>query len=329
MKTQRTLLRIKEGPAKNYFDAMHLHFGGELGPRSYQVNKASISVLMTSYIISTNLELLVTEGKHSNAIDVDRMPDEDPEYIHINIFTEGHLTQSYDNKRNLAEAGTTKGAFIYNGMFPLKAEFPGNVRFKSISFKFKRRALEEILPEALLTFDSLFGTQEAIAYHFQLPREIERLIDDIFYFRAGDFGNQSMVIARGLEVFTSLFLFAQNHIDKNEMNGLHVDDYQRLLQIKEKLLASFDQKITLEGIANEFGLSVSKLKRDFKILFNCSIYQFYTHAKMDEAFRLLKSGDYSVMQVGYDLGYQNLSKFSEMFKKVKGITPKQVMGIST
>jgi YesN/AraC family two-component response regulator len=31
------------------------------------------------------------------------------------------------------------------------------------------------------------------------------------------------------------------------------------------------------------------------------------------------------MEVGYDLGYQNLSKFSEMFKKVKGIPPSEVI----
>jgi len=50
---------------------------------------------------------------------------------------------------------------------------------------------------------------------------------------------------------------------------------------------------------------------------------------MDEAFRRLRSGDFSDMEVGYDLGYQNLSKFSKMFKKVKGISPCEVIKLST
>lgn len=46
---------------------------------------------------------------------------------------------------------------------------------------------------------------------------------------------------------------------------------------------------------------------------------------MDEAYRRLNSGKYSVTEVGYDLGYSNLSKFSEMFKRMKGIPPSQAL----
>ncbi|MCG8581409.1 MAG: helix-turn-helix domain-containing protein [Bacteroidales bacterium] len=48
---------------------------------------------------------------------------------------------------------------------------------------------------------------------------------------------------------------------------------------------------------------------------------------MDEAYRRLKTGQYSVTEVGYDMGYNSLSKFSEMFKKVKGINPKEVIPV--
>ena len=116
-------------------------------------------------------------------------------------------------------------------------------------------------------------------------------------------------------------------VDKDELNGLHIDDYERLLKIKERLLMSFEQKISIEELANDFGVSLSKLKRDFKTLFDTSVYQFYTQAKMDEAYRRLKTGEFSVSEVGYDLGYQNISKFSQMFKKVKGINPKEVVAV--
>jgi len=325
MNTDKTLLHIKEGPASNYFEALHLKFGGEIDERSYQVNNVATKFWITSYMIAPSLELVVFEGSHNKVIEIDRLPDDDPDYIHFNLFKKGQFTQTYSNQNLNIEAGTTKGAFVYNGMFPLKAEMPANDIFKSVSFKFSKATLEALMPEALDTYDELFGAKEPIAYHMQLPREIERLTDDIFYFREEEFGNQTLVMARGLEAFTSLMLLAKKQVDTHDLRGLHIDDYQRLLDIKDKLLVSFDQKISLEGIANEFGLSVSKLKRDFKTLFDCSIYQFYTHAKMDEAFRLLKTGNYSVMEVGYDLGYQNLSKFSEMFRKVKGISPKEVM----
>ncbi|MCG8582168.1 MAG: AraC family transcriptional regulator [Bacteroidales bacterium] len=321
----RVVLDIKEGPASNYIEALYKNFGGQAKPDSYTINIASLSMHLASYEIFKGLELVVTDGLSSKTLVARRIPDDDPDYIHITIFKEGQLTQHYSSQQEHIEAGTTKGVFAHNGMFPLVAEFPAEHSFKSIAFKFRKEALKALMPEAMETYDALFGDYKPITYHTSLPKEIERITDDIFYFRDADFGNRSLVMARGLEAFTALWIMAKNNTSNSDLNGLHVDDYKRLLQIKEKLLGSFEQKIVIEDIALEYGISVSKLKRDFKTLYDCSIYQFYTHAKMDEAYRRLKSGDYSVMEVGYDLGYQNLSKFSSMFKKVKGLSPKEVL----
>ncbi|WP_430817125.1 helix-turn-helix domain-containing protein [Carboxylicivirga sp. RSCT41] len=321
----REVLNIQEGPASNYIEALHQKFGGQRTSNTYSINIASIACHLTTYEIHKGLELVVTEGLYNKILEARHIPDDYPDYIHINIFKEGQLTRHYSSKKEHVEAGTTKGVFAHNGMFPLVAEFPANHSFKSIGFKFHKDALMELMPEAMETYEALFGDHKPITYHASLPKEIERITDDIFYFRECDFGNRSLVMARGLEAFTALWMMAKNQNANNDLNGLHVDDYKRLLQIKEKLLGSFDQKIVIEDIALEYGISASKLKRDFKSLYDCSIYQFYTHAKMDEAYRRLKSGEYSVMEVGYDLGYQNLSKFSSMFKKVKGISPKDVL----
>ncbi|TRX72684.1 AraC family transcriptional regulator [Carboxylicivirga sp. M1479] len=323
----KTIVKTKEGPAINYYQALQKLFGGSVNNGEYQVKNALVDIHMSAYQYEQDIELLIASGTCSNAMEIDREPDDDPNYIHINIIKEGQLTQFYSNQKQLDEADTSKGVFVYNGLFPLKAEIPARINYKSVAFKFNKRALEKLIPEAVYIFDELFGDQQPIAYHMQASKEIERLTDDIFYFRDVEFGGQMMVMARGFEVFSSLFLSAKNHFENNNLHGLHVDDYERLLKIKEKLLSSFDQRISLDDIAQEFGISVSKLKRDFKALFDCSLYQFYTHAKMDEAYRLLKTGNYSVMDVGYDLGYQNLSKFSMMFKKVKGISPKDIIPI--
>lgn len=102
---------------------------------------------------------------------------------------------------------------------------------------------------------------------------------------------------------------------------MHADDYHHLQRVRKKLQSSLEGGITLEALADEFGISVSKLKRDFKALHGVSVYQYFTHSRMDEAYRRLKTGKYSVMEVGYS----NLFKFSEMFKKVKGFSPKELI----
>ena len=318
-------IQVIEGAALNYIKAFYQHFGGEMDARSYRLKHGKCYIDLKVYLLHPGLELLVNEAVLDEPIVVDRLPDGDPGYFHINLFKEGRFTQSYSNEHKQFEAGVSQGLFLYNGLFPLKAEFPALVPIKTVGYKLNKQALAELLPEAVPLFDALFPSQDGVAYHTHLQAEVDRLTDDLFHFRDLPFGNRTMVMARGLEAFTSLMRAIKELVDKDQLKGLHVDDYQRLLRIKTKLLGSFEQKVSLEGLADEFGISVAKLKRDFKTLFDCSIYQFYTHSKMDEAFRRLKTGNYSVMEVGYDLGYQNLSKFSEMFKKVKGISPREVV----
>ena len=322
-----TYLRIKEGEAKNYFEALLEVFGGEVSGNIYEVNRGATKIRMTVYPVIPEFEIITTMARHREAMVIDRESDDKPDFIHMNVIKEGQLTRNYNNQEMYHEAGTTAGVFIHNGLFPMKISYPANTTLESVGYKFSKNALERLIPEAGDIFDTLFGTNEPVAYHTSLPIELDTLVEDIFHFKKSEFGKTPMVVARSLELYTLLMKSVKKLLDKDELNGLHVDDYERLLRIKDKLLSSFDQKISIEALSEEFGVSLSKLKRDFKTLFDTSVYQFYSHAKMDEAYRRLKTGAYSVSEVGYDLGYQNISKFSQMFKKVKGINPREVVAV--
>ncbi|GEM_PF-1936180 len=322
-------IKIKEGGIKNYFDGLLKHLGGTVDGNAYHFDQGGNHIDLRGYSIYPDIELIVSETTNKNMFVLDRIPDGNPDLIHINIFKKGQFSQYFDGNEKIIEADTMKGIFLYDGLFPLKAIFPANALYKSIGFKVHRHAIEALLPESLPAIEAIFDNKGGMAYHISLPAEIDRLTDDLFHYRDVKFGSRSMIKARGLETFTSLMQSIQSLADNDELRGLHIEDYQRLIKLKDKMLSDFSQKISIDGLAIDFGISVSKLKRDFKTLFDCSVYQFFTHAKMDEAYRLLKTGDYSVMEVGYDLGYQNLSKFSEMFKKVKGISPKEVISLTT
>ncbi|WP_321367947.1 AraC family transcriptional regulator [uncultured Draconibacterium sp.] len=320
-------LKIKEGETKSYFNALEECFGGEVSGNVYEVNRGRTRIRLTSYSIIPGFEISTTSATHYTPVIIDRESDDNPDLIHLNVIKEGQLTRDYDSMEKRTEADSSKGIFIYNGLFPMRITHPPNALLESVSFKISKNALQVLLPEATTIFEALFGSNDPVAYHTHLPVELNTLVEDIFHFKKNEFGSKPLVIARSLELFTLMLRSIRKLVDKDELNGLHIDDYQRLLNIKDQLLSSFDQRVSVEGLASEFGISVSKLKRDFKTLFNTSVYQFYTHARMDEAYRRLRSGKYSVMEVGYDLGYQNLSKFSSMFKKVKGINPKDVMPV--
>jgi AraC-like DNA-binding protein len=70
-------------------------------------------------------------------------------------------------------------------------------------------------------------------------------------------------------------------------------------------------------------MSETKLKQLFKQTFGSPVYTYYQQARMKQAAFLLQQGRHSVAEVGYALGFSNLSHFSRLFEKHYGLNPKR------
>lgn len=102
---------------------------------------------------------------------------------------------------------------------------------------------------------------------------------------------------------------------------ISVKDRQRLLRAKDRLLENLTQAPTIAELAREADLSVLKLKRGFRQLFNHSVYGLFQQERMHEARRRLCAKDTPVMVVASDLGYTNASHFAAAFQKQFGVNP--------
>lgn len=100
-------------------------------------------------------------------------------------------------------------------------------------------------------------------------------------------------------------------------------DAERLLYIRNEIISDLSVPPVLTELAQIAAMSETKLKQLFKQTFGNTIYNYYQQARMEEAAFLLKQGKHSVAEVGYELGFSNLSHFSRLFEKHYGITPKR------
>lgn len=100
------------------------------------------------------------------------------------------------------------------------------------------------------------------------------------------------------------------------------NDAERLLRIRNELLSDLSAPPVLRELSQLAAMSETKLKLLFKQTFGSTIYNYYQQARMEEAAFLLKQGN-SVAEVGYELGFSNLSHFSRLFEKHYGLTPKR------
>ncbi|WP_228434579.1 helix-turn-helix transcriptional regulator [Chryseobacterium indologenes] len=111
--------------------------------------------------------------------------------------------------------------------------------------------------------------------------------------------------------------------DEKKVYPLNTKDIETLYKVKEKILQRLEVPPVISDLAFESGMSPTKLKRLFRQIFGNSIFSYYQEFRMKETAFLLKDKKYSVSEVGYRLGFTNLSHFSKVFNEHTGMKPKQ------
>ncbi|MFN1218765.1 helix-turn-helix transcriptional regulator [Chryseobacterium kwangjuense] len=111
--------------------------------------------------------------------------------------------------------------------------------------------------------------------------------------------------------------------DEKRLYSLNAQDVETIYKIREKMLEHLEIPPLIGNLAAEAGMSPTKLKRLFKQIFGNSLFSYYQEFRMKEAAFLLEANKYSVSEVGYKLGFTNLSHFAKIFKEHTGINPKK------
>jgi AraC-like DNA-binding protein len=106
-------------------------------------------------------------------------------------------------------------------------------------------------------------------------------------------------------------------------SGMHIDDIKAIYVIKLHLQAHLSEPPNIATLAREARMSEPKLRKLFKQTFGKGVFEYYQTARMQEAAKLLKEHRITVSEVGYRLGFSNLSHFSRVFEQHTGIKPKK------
>lgn len=98
---------------------------------------------------------------------------------------------------------------------------------------------------------------------------------------------------------------------------------QHVTTVIRFLFQHLQDTLTLEEIAREFDFSKSYLNQIFRKYTQRAPMEFFTHLKMQEACKLLRSTNLYIYEVGQYLGYADPYYFSRIFRKVVGVSPKE------
>lgn len=106
-------------------------------------------------------------------------------------------------------------------------------------------------------------------------------------------------------------------------SNMHINDIKAIYAIKLRLQSQLDLPPNIAILAKEAHMSEPKLRKLFKQTFGKGVFEYYQTARMQEAAKLLKEKRMTVSEVGYQLGFTNLSHFSRVFEQHMGIKPKK------
>lgn len=100
--------------------------------------------------------------------------------------------------------------------------------------------------------------------------------------------------------------------------------YSRIFQSIEIMNDSIYEKKTLDKIAELVCMNKFHFLSHFKSITGTTPHQYYTQIKLQKAFELLHSKDYSVSEVCFALDFESVGSFSNLFKRKFHIAPSQI-----
>ena len=117
--------------------------------------------------------------------------------------------------------------------------------------------------------------------------------------------------------------------DKKDICSNQTIHFQTILKVEEKINQSINHAVNeklpnLESLASEFNLSLSTLKRHFRIVYGKNIYQYYQEKRMEWGKIQLEQGQSNVGEIATHLGFYKINNFSKAFKKYFGVLPREL-----
>lgn len=103
-------------------------------------------------------------------------------------------------------------------------------------------------------------------------------------------------------------------------NFSSIREKERLKSIYQFINANYQRKITLDEIASHSNLTREAFCRYFKKMTRLTFTEFVNHFRIDVAKKLLLQGT-NITQTCYNCGFDSISYFNRVFKRVTGVNP--------
>ena len=107
-------------------------------------------------------------------------------------------------------------------------------------------------------------------------------------------------------------------IGKEKCNGTAS---RAAMRARKLMCKDISRHLVLKELARSVGTNECALKREFKYLFNTSVYQYLLFERMKRARRLLVNTGMPVKCIAYNCGFESLAGFINTFRRLYHLSP--------
>ena len=115
----------------------------------------------------------------------------------------------------------------------------------------------------------------------------------------------------------------EEQVDQVKMKSPDDQLLDRVMKVINKNISNSD--LSVDGIAEEVGISRVHLHRKMKELTGQTPHDFIRNIRLKQAAKLLSSQNMNITEVMYACGFNNAASFSTIFKKFYGMSPREYM----
>ena len=110
---------------------------------------------------------------------------------------------------------------------------------------------------------------------------------------------------------------------------LYKEQAECVQQVHQYLVEHLDSRVTQAELAQRYHISLTSLKGAFKQVYGLPINTYLRRCRVQHAEQLLFTTDLSILEIAQRVGYDSPSRFAAMFKREKGITPRECRRVRT
>jgi AraC-like DNA-binding protein len=221
--------------------------------------------------------------------------------------------------------------FFSSTNYELEVSWSPDSRLKRVGIFFEPALINKAIKKNILR-DLLLYTDNRLQNINKEPIgfEYRQLLDDLFHSDRNS-PVHHLVLHNRVMLLTEKFLHSFLNRAPIPITSVHKatkekdKDITALKDVERMLRDPRNNKFpSIEQLSRTAMMSPTKLKAKFKKVYGMKLYEFFNRNRLEKAKEMLKTGEYSVKQVGVAIGFSNLSNFAKAFRKEFGILPKEI-----